>query len=210
MKSSEADTKIAIDPRGAIRLTFDLRVYSLDVLYSAAYIFLARCWVRLDRASAREITVTLKAKEKLDRKGLVGLAGEFENELVDQHVRARLAKEHTKLREMIVGRALFGAQGLGVQPSAPDAPAPVDEDYLADPLGIAVPWEDKFLASRKQEASSSGEKATPGEPPAPATAPAPDVPLSALRRGPGPDKWTDRQEFVPFDETAEPPAWTKK
>lgn len=144
----------------SVRVACDLRVYPLDVVYGAAYVFLARCYVRIDRDGARCVRATLTGKEAMDPKALPALAGEFWNELVDQFVRARLARQHTKLREMIVGRALFAAQGIGADPTSEPTP---EADYLADPLGIAVPWEEKFLGKRapgKQSAASA-----PGSPP---------------------------------------------
>lgn len=189
--------------KNTIEITFDLRVYARDVLMSTAYIFLAKAYLRLDRQGDHEIRVSLTGKQPLARAALEALAGEFQNELVDQQVRAQLAKQHTALREMIVGRALFGASATPTEPM-PVTPssASAEDDYLADPLGIAVPWEEKHLAHKK----SFAEESTP----APMSSAVPDVPASALRRGPGPEKWTDHQEYVPFDETAARPDWLKK
>lgn len=207
---------VAVDVRAnCVRVGLDARLYPLDVLYGAAYVFLSRAYVSLDRDGAKGFRVTLRGNQPLSRKDLRALAGEFENELVDQCVRARLARQHGKLREMIVGRALFGAQGGGVPPgeiravvAADPAASGGDDDYLADPLGIAVPWEEKFLAKKRDGGGDAPADTAP--PPAGPPAKPPDVPVGALRRGPGPERWTDRQEYVPFDETAAPPPWAKK
>jgi len=99
----------------------------------------------------------LRGKEPLDRAGLEALAGEFSNGLLHQVVRMRLAKRTGAVREMIVGRALLSAQpGAGLTDEDPYG-APMDgvdpladdelDDYLDDPLGIAVPWEEKYGAT---------------------------------------------------------------
>ena len=131
------------------RIQVDEKVFPRDVVVSAAYMFLGRCYVRLEQAPRRHVLVQLKGKKRLGNKQLANLAEEFENELLHQLMRRQVAERTDGLREVIVGRALFSAEpeGEDVEPAEPQE----DMDYLDDPLGIAVPWEEKYGDDKKEE-----------------------------------------------------------
>jgi len=140
---------LSIDARARkVQRVVDPKMYSLDAIFGAAYVLLGRAWVHLDRDRKGQIVVTLKSKKAAARDELQRLSDDFENELVDQVVRLQLAKKHVKLREMIVGRAMFGATGVGAEQTGVGDGA---DDYLADPLGIAVPWEERFIGVKASE-----------------------------------------------------------
>lgn len=127
----------------------DEQVFPREVVVSAAYMFLDRCYVRLEQAPRRNVLVQLKGKKKLSKSLLTNLADEFENELLHQLIRHQVAEKTNQLREVIVGRALFSAEPAeetGEQPEAGE-----DLDYLDDPLGIAVPWEEKYGDDKKED-----------------------------------------------------------
>ena len=133
-----------------VRWTISLATYPMDAIYGASYVFIDRCYVYLDK-KAKDVEVVLRGKEPLDKESLEALAGQFSNELLHQVLRARLAKRTGKVREMIVGRALFSAEGeqegYGFDDDFDDLGDEGDlgaDDYLDDPLGIAVPWEEKY------------------------------------------------------------------
>ena len=154
----------------------DPGIYPLEVIMGAAYVFVDRCFLLLDRLPDGRVQVALTPKPGGSDDELGPLAGEFQNELLAQALRARLGERHEKLREALVARALFGA----APEQAPAAAAPAtdeqlgvearflpasDDDYLEDPLGIAVPWEEKYA-------------------PADATAPGAPAPASPAGREP--------------------------
>jgi His-Xaa-Ser system protein HxsD len=120
--------------------------YPMDAVYGASYVFIDRCYVYLDKTADKRIIIVLQGKEALDKAALESLAGEFSNELLHQVLRTRIAKRTGKVREMIIGRALFSAEGAtddyGLDDDYDDLGD--DADYLDDPLGIAVPWEEKY------------------------------------------------------------------
>jgi len=136
----------------AVTVSFDESLYPKDAIYGAAYVFIDRCYVHLDRAGDRRIQVTLRAKNKTD--GLDGhaIAGEFQNELLGQTWRRQIVEENRQLIEALTTRALGGAAG----------PPGLDELLAADigeatafddPLGIAMSWEEKYAKKK----SGSGE-----------------------------------------------------
>jgi len=117
------------------------RLYPLEVIYSAAYIYLDRCYVLLDRHDKNTVSVRLRAKPECGKKEFASIVGEFENELLNQALRRKIAQRTEGVREAIIHRALFSALPESLDLSLDDD----DEgDYLEDPLGIAVPWEERF------------------------------------------------------------------
>jgi len=123
----------------SVRLRLDEAVYPLDAIRGAAYLFLDRCFVRLDRPADQQIDVTLKTKEAPTPGQFDALAGEFGNALLDQAVRVQVAQSTGKIREYIMARAFFTAPA---QSSIDQLLAELDAEELeGDDLEIQVPWE---------------------------------------------------------------------
>lgn len=134
--------------KNLVKLGVDEKIFPRPVTVAAAYVFIERCYVKLESAPHRRIQVQLKGKKKLGKSALARLAEEFENELLHQLIRHQVAEKTGSLREVIVGRALFSAE-----PEAePEQEAgEQDLDYLDDPLGIAVPWEEKYGDDKEEK-----------------------------------------------------------
>lgn len=124
---------------GARRVSFvvDESIYALDTIQGAAYLFLDRCYVFLDRPADRRVAVVLKSKGEAEGAELDALAGEFANELLNQALRKAVGASNAKIREFIMAKAFFSI----------DAPSSIDK-LLAEldaeemePLEIPVPWE---------------------------------------------------------------------
>jgi len=142
---------LAIEPgERSVALRVSAQAHPLGAVYGAAYLFLDRCWVVLDRPDAEHLRVTLTSRSaagagvKLDADAL---AAEFAEELVSGTWRAAIAKETRSLVEGAVSRAHAGG----------DAPPTLDDlagyefskDAMDDPLGIAASWEDKQKAQKE-------------------------------------------------------------
>jgi hypothetical protein len=83
-------------------------------------------------------------KKKLSKKKLTELEGEFSNELLNYTLRINLAKRNKSIREYIISQALLSA--IGEEEA-------IEEDgtsFQDDPLGIAVPWEEKYQEDKKK------------------------------------------------------------
>ncbi|HXJ93204.1 MAG TPA: His-Xaa-Ser system protein HxsD [Terriglobia bacterium] len=112
----------------ALKLSVNLDVYPLSVLFRACYLFTDKCYVFLEREKgSHEVIVHFAAKASYD--GLAALAGDFCNELVNQKVRSDISAETNPLRELIVAQAFTEAGLLDRSAS--------DSDYHEDPRGIA-------------------------------------------------------------------------
>lgn len=139
------------------KVVFDvaLKLYPLEAIFGAAYVFLDRCYVYLDQHQPKKIQVHLKSKENTKKRQLEALADDFFNELLHQTLRLQIARRTAPVREMIVGRALLSAEPTGLQD---EQDAFLDTaDYLDDPLGIAVPWEEKYGRSQEQVSGSDSD-----------------------------------------------------
>jgi len=123
-------------------------IYPLEVIYSTCYVFIDRAYLFLDGDPKKEIIVAIKGKKNLSKKQLENLAGEFLNELLSAALRINLAQHNKKIRQYIVERALVSA--------ANDENLDESVSHLDDPLGIAVPWEEKY--SKKSKNSNEEEK----------------------------------------------------
>jgi His-Xaa-Ser system protein HxsD len=122
------------------RLELDEAVYPLEAVYGAAYIFIDRCWVLIDKPAPGKWRVTLSAKK--DGVDLRALGGEFANELLSCAWRHQITQQNQAMIEAVTTQAVGGAMG----------PPTLDElekfDFSAetfeDPLGIAKSWEEKY------------------------------------------------------------------
>ncbi|MCX5784015.1 MAG: His-Xaa-Ser system protein HxsD [Elusimicrobia bacterium] len=147
-----------------ISIIVDGKIYPLEAVKAAAYTFSDRAYAQIKSKPGKRFEVTLSPKELAKIKNL---SGEFLNELLHHAIRLKITASNQKLREYIITQALCSAQ-----PSQ-DIPKPVkaqildkklekeiekllaeteNMDYKKDPLGIAVPWEEKYgkkAASKK-------------------------------------------------------------
>ncbi len=124
----------------SIRFEVGEDIYPLDVIQGAAYLFVDRAYLFLDRPRDGRVTVVLKTRGPTDPEALEALAGEFANELLNQALRKNIGESNARIREFVMARAFFAADG----PSTIDRLlAQLDEEELAEaPLDIAVPWQE--------------------------------------------------------------------
>ncbi len=137
-----------LDPATAtLTLSLDVGLYPRDVLYAAAYVFLDRAYVLLDRQDSRFI-VHFRAKRPLEEATFRAMAGEFENELLAQALRHQVVDANQRIIEDVVAVAIAGAS-VSDEPEAGSAaehpplidPTDPEDGFLGDPLGIARPFE---------------------------------------------------------------------
>ena len=127
---------------GAVHLLVDEALYPLPAIYGAAYTFIDRCYVFLDRPGPAQVRVVLRAKAGAAApEALHALIGEFANELLSCAFRHQIAQDNRVLIETATMQALAGAMG---QPSLDDlSKFDFSDQGFEDPLGIAMSWEEK-------------------------------------------------------------------
>ena len=130
---------------GTVELSFDETLYPKDAIYGAAYVFIDRCYVHLDREADQRIKVSLRAKaSKADTSAW---AGEFENELLSQAWRRQIVEENRAFIESMTTTALGGAAGPPGLDDLLDMDIG-DDSAFEDPLGIAMSWEEKYAKKK--------------------------------------------------------------
>jgi His-Xaa-Ser system protein HxsD len=147
----------------SVSVTFERSLYPLDVIYGASYVFIDRCFVLLDTPAPGKLCVSLRGRDKLSADSLQTLAGEFGNEVLTQLWRQETIRQNLSIIEVVTARALAGAQApantAALSPSPPTEASSTDlADAFDDPLGIAVPWEEKYGASAKVETTGDEKK----------------------------------------------------
>jgi His-Xaa-Ser system protein HxsD len=120
-------------------------------VYAAAFSFIDRCWVHLDRKDGRlEISLREKRAEGSD---LEALAAQVRDELLGHAWRHKLVEDGRELLESLAVRA-YGASAPPDQAgSLDDLLAGDDQGAFDDPLGIAMSWEEKY--AKKSEGGAS-------------------------------------------------------
>ncbi len=124
-----------------VRFVIDEDIYPRDAIYGAAYLFVDRAYLFLDRPADRRVGVQLRPKAggAIGEEDLSALAGEFANELLNQVLRTRISTSTARIREYYFAKAFFtepDRSGIDALLAELDA-----EELEEDPLEIEVPWE---------------------------------------------------------------------
>ena len=110
------------------------KIYPLDIIYSAAYVFLDRAFVVIDGDPGRQVLVELRPK--VAATDIEQLGTDFNAELLNYAVFAFQKEKAREIRDYIIRRAMETIR---------EAPS---ERYLDDPEGIAIPWEERRADDR--------------------------------------------------------------
>jgi len=86
-------------------ITINPNVYSLDVVRSAAYVFLDKAYIIIDETPDNKIVIYLKPKNESSN----DLSMEFYNELLNYAHYSSMVKDNYEIIKMIIQRALFSS-----------------------------------------------------------------------------------------------------
>ncbi|MCJ7479346.1 MAG: ferredoxin [Candidatus Nanohaloarchaeota archaeon QJJ-7] len=148
---------VEVSEEGYAEVGINPEIFSLEVIYSAAYTFLDRAYFVFDGDPDEEIKVRLKPKGEEDAEEL---ALEMQNELINYAVYVIQASRNQEVRNAIIKKALAtngvdASKVMGEKnatktnstdreaiESGQDAPiGPSEsEEYIDDPEGIADTW----------------------------------------------------------------------
>jgi len=125
--STEEGTSVEAITRteNELLLLVDEEVYSREAVLRACYWFTDRCYLFVSRPSPQRLLVSIRAKPGGPSLDAVG--GDFQNALLDHQVRQDIARETSRLRELIVAKAFAEGNLLD--------DAPVGDDR--DPVEVA-------------------------------------------------------------------------
>jgi His-Xaa-Ser system protein HxsD len=122
-------------------------IYPAPAVLSACYRFLERAYFFVERESPKAKVLKVHIKPRENGGGVKALRGAFLNELVYASLRHTLARENRKIREFIVGSALYAQAGFAKD----DLFLSLGAGYEKDPLGIA-----RSLKRRRGKKTASG------------------------------------------------------
>lgn len=150
-----------------IVFSINSKIYPLEAIYSTSYNFLDRAYIFLDGDPSNNIKIQIKIKPSNSKLSLAKLKEEFFNELLNNTLRYQISRENKNLREFIVGTALLGSLGelkpsekfftdtklvkTELKNAEENDEESVKEETFEDPLGIAIPWEEKFGQTKKKK-----------------------------------------------------------
>jgi His-Xaa-Ser system protein HxsD len=154
-----------MDQNKTLRIVMDTKIYPAEAIMEACHKFIARCYLKIKylKDSDREIEVVMKPRggEAAD-----GLEESFLTEALECTMKAKVLKGTVKVRDQIfhivfnpdrldaIGGNLEQDLKLKNDPEALKLNSRLEKlleeiesedalDYEEDPLGIAVPWEEK-------------------------------------------------------------------
>lgn len=147
----------------SLEITLNTEHYPKEAVITTCCQYLQDSYIFVSKLprSKEDIKVTLTPK-----KGSCLTAEEFKNELMHNALRYNIAHRNKDIREYIIKTALLYAQNVKSAKSASkstlreqdltkDYIEPNEEDWKEDPLGIAIPWEEK---SRKKKVKRAKKK----------------------------------------------------
>lgn len=124
------------------------KIYPLDVVYSAAYVLIDDYYILLDGDPKNKIKVVISSKK--GKKNLKKAASEFNNQLLNYAFYKEQSKKNSNIRQIMLQAALLQTEEAKTEKSQATSPEEEflekteDADFLDDPEGIAVPWEQKY------------------------------------------------------------------
>lgn len=147
MENFEVDSEKSI-----VIVSVNPKLYPLDAVFSAAYIFTEKCYVLLDGDPLQEIIVELKPKEKSINLEIIGR--DFNNELINYANYDLQFKRNARLREIFLQRVML--THLDSVSKVMNVNQPIvaqDTDYLEKD---AKPW----VRSKKAEDGKDNSEST--------------------------------------------------
>jgi His-Xaa-Ser system protein HxsD len=136
--------------KNGIIMSLDNEIYELEAVINTCYHFMDKAYVFIDRDNKnKKIIVSLKGKKRLNSNKIKQIEGEFMNELLYSNLRYKINKNNKKITEHIIGRALYSSMSDLSHSLLDSTSAEEKFNYQDDPLGIAIPWEEKYGKNKK-------------------------------------------------------------
>jgi His-Xaa-Ser system protein HxsD len=140
-------------------VNLNLRIFSIDVIFSAMYIFMDKSYLVITGDPTKEVFIEIRPKEK--NVDLEELGRNFNNELLNYAVYFMQSERNKEVKNTIIKKALFSndssCQNENAASEAKDEAYPgyngdsgVQDgnefdnlSYKDDPLGISKSWDEK-------------------------------------------------------------------
>jgi len=153
-------TDIVTTAASQLEARLDPEHVPVEAVYGAAFCFIDRAWVFLDRSEGGTL-LRLVPKRPLAAGELAQLSADLAQELEDHTLRARVRRDNAELLAAIHGDTFGAGGGSPPESSGDDAFGDLDDlsdlDFLDDPLGIATPWEESAGSAGPAAESGPGK-----------------------------------------------------
>ncbi len=137
------------DSSQQVRVEISLKVHPTEAVLAAANILWSVCPVVLEKERPGRMVALMEVPRDQDPQVL---RERFLRELLWETLRLKIAKRTESIRQLLLGRALLAAEPLDLDDDLSWVEEGSQEgEYLDDPLGIAVPWEERFGDEESQE-----------------------------------------------------------
>jgi hypothetical protein len=134
------DRTAEIEVEGDVARVIAPAGFALPAALRAAYYRIGSFHVSVDVEADRPV-ISLQPKGELPEAELVEAAERLARDLPDAELRTALLDSNRAEREYMFARALFGAEAAEQERMLAELAAAGAGD---DPLGIAIPWEEKY------------------------------------------------------------------
>lgn len=153
----------------------DLKIYPIDAVYGAAYVFLDKAYIFLEEGGSSKVRVNIKPKEETSGKEKETLKEDFLNEVLNFCLRDKISRDNRQIREYIIATSLASAfnstRGKTKEEDYfdDDISAPWENDFNEgdmekefgineDPEGICIPWREKKRNAQKNKPRKRKDK----------------------------------------------------
>lgn len=130
----------------SITFSVNLEIYPLEIIYSTAYLFLDKVYFYMDKEQEDKIKIELTKKNGSDN--LEEIKNEFMNEMMNQAFRLENDEKTKDFKEILIKRVLDFNENTDQDNIDEEMLEKIlddeDDDWLDDPEGIAIPWEEKY------------------------------------------------------------------
>ena len=128
-----------------LKITFAFDLYPLEAVYATCWQFIENYYIYLDKKKNKlEIIIKPKAaNQNLKKKDIEGV---FRNELLGNALRIKIAASNAPIREYIINQAIFSSL-----PASSQEEIGHGSSFKDDPLGIAIPWEEKYKSKKSKK-----------------------------------------------------------
>ena len=124
------------------------KIYSLDIVYSAAYILIDKAFIILDGDPEKEIKVEIRKKKP--EQELKDLVRDFNEELLNYAVYKVQSEKNKNIREMILQRVLLTNDPNYFTDMAQQK-CDCEDKPIEDPKGIMKTWEETHPGYAEKE-----------------------------------------------------------
>lgn len=115
------------------------KIYPLETIYSASYVFLDKAYIQLDGNPGSEIIIRILPKNNKD---LEKIGHEFMNELMNYADYITRQESTKRIREILMQRVLLTNDPSLINQDENNYILKTKEETIDDPDDIHIPWED--------------------------------------------------------------------